>query len=154
LSRALSRLAPPPVPQGLLNAGYSLPAGFPDTAQGQVQPDSDTTSIALWGRHEAVVLSDLTVDDLRRKLVQEHVRVRAQPRQVITFTPVREDTEGGTPVPKFKQDYDLGDIVIFRAANAETGTVRLDGAFRVYGVDLQIDDQGAEQPTLSLVESD
>jgi hypothetical protein len=134
--------------QGLLTQGFSLPPGFPDAAQGAIQPASDTTAIGEWGLHEAVIPGDMADDALRLKVVAEHLRVRKAPKQVIAFTPVRVDTDG-PPVPKFRSDYDVGDIVPFRAVVNDELRVNLTA--RVYGVDVAIDSEGAETVTPVLV---
>jgi len=133
---------------GLLNQGVSLPPGFPDAAVGALQSSVDTASIGRWGLHEGVVPGDLADDNLRLKLVQEHVRVRAQPKQVISVTPVRVDTNG-PPVPEFKVDYDIGDLVPFRAVVNDR--VRANLVARVHGAEVALDSEGAETVTPVLV---
>lgn len=148
--------------EGLANAAYSLPPGYPESAYptaeqlaaGQiplnVQSNSDPVAADEWGLNEVVVPSDVTSDDLRAQLAIAHVQIRKTPRQIITFDPVREDV--GVQVPQFKQDYDVGDLVPFRAINPETGSVRVDAVMRIYGVDVSIESEGQEQMTLTLVE--
>jgi hypothetical protein len=82
--------------------------------------------------------SDLAVQELRWQLIQEHVRVRKNPRQVIQFTPIA-----------FGSDFDIGDIVTFRAA--VQGEAWIDATFRVYRADVTIDPEGAERVTLSVI---
>lgn len=138
--------------QGVATAGYSLPPGTADTIVGAVQSWSDAAAIAEWGLYEAVIpTGDLGVDELRLKLVQEHIRVRGRPQQLIKFTPVREDTDGPS-VPKFRVDYDLGDRVPFRAV--VNGKPRINVVARVYGVDIELDNEGAETVTPILVQED
>lgn len=136
---------------GMVNRGYGLQPGFPDEANGTVQTWEDAASIARYGLRERVIPGDFADDALRLKLVQEHIRVRRLPRQMITFTAAREDTDD-VVVPRFKVDFDIGDIVPFRAVEPTTGQVRVNASLRVYGVDVAPDDQGAEQNTIYLVE--
>lgn len=141
--------------QGMLNTGYSLPPGFPDTTQGAVQSWFDGPARARWRWREGVIPGDMTDNALRLKLTQEHVLVRKQPREVIVVNGVvaSELGESGAEhvpqTPAFKADYDIGDVVPFRAT--VDGQVRVNGRFRVYGVDLSIDDNGLETPTVSFV---
>jgi hypothetical protein len=138
----------------LCNAGYSLPPGFPDAPAGFVQVWGDGPSIGKWGRREAVIPSDLASEELRLRLVQEHVAVRAQPREIITidgFLPEDAGLRPGEPrpyTPRLKLDYDVGDVIPFRAS--VDGQVRVNGLFRIYGANLTIDNNGLETPTLVL----
>ncbi len=132
--------------EGLLNAGYGLasdPAGTPVTA-------ADAGSQATWGLYEDTVPSDLAVQLLRQKLVNEHVRVRKAPRQLITFQPTRDDPSQPGRVPRFGSDFAIGDSVTFRAVQPETGAVRVNAALRVYAIEFSIDEEGAAVPTLTL----
>lgn len=145
--------------QGMLNTGYSLPPGFPDTdpTAAAVQSWYDGPARARWHWREGVVPGDLGADNLRLKLLQEHVAVRKNPREVITFNGLLPSdlvnaAEAGIHVPAcpaFKVDYDVGDIVPFRAT--VDGVSRVNGLFRIYGVDLAISDEGLETPTVSVI---
>lgn len=143
------------VSYGILNAGYILPSSA--NPAGTVVAASDATSIATYGRREGLVAGDLAVDLLRQRLVDEHVRVRKQPRQIITFEPTRDDPARPGRVPRFGVDYFLGDAVPFRAvartqnaAGAIVDTTRVNASLRVYGIDWSIDELGAATPTLTL----
>lgn len=129
---------------GLLNAAWNLPEGFPENPVSAVVSSSDATSIAQWGRMEGLVTGDVTVDAMRAQLVAEHVRIRRNPRQVITFDPART-------APRFGPDYLVGDVVTARARVG--GSTRFDGQFRVYGVTVSIDDEGTATEQLELVPS-
>lgn len=130
----------------MVNAGYGLPPS--DSTSSAVLTQADADSIAAFGRLEAVIPNDLAVDQLRQKLVDEHVRVRARPRQTITFTPIRTDFARPDRVPEFGGDYGLGDAVPFRVVR--NGTIRIDASLRVYAVEFAVDAEGAETPTLTL----
>lgn len=127
---------------GLMNLGWNLPDGFPDTSVSAPATQSDAASIAKWGRMEAVVPGDITVAAMRQKLVDEHIRIRKQPRQVITFEPARN-------APLYGTDYDVGDIVPARARLGQSN--RFDGLFRVYGVTISISEEGTVTEKLDLV---
>lgn len=127
----------------LLNTAYSLPSGFPDATPGQtVQTATDSASLVKYGKREGVVDSDLQVDALRSKLLQEHVRIRRYPRQTITFEPTILDN------PVFGSDYNVGDTVKFRAASNDVK--RIDVSQRIYAVEFDIDNEGNEAKTLTL----
>lgn len=110
----------------LCNRAFNLPSGFPDTttAPSTVLVSQDNASIVERGLHEALVSADLLVDVLRRALIDEHVAVRKRPRRVITFQPIAEEptgtTDGTRRVPRLFADYDVGDIVRFRAVERVT----------------------------------
>lgn len=126
---------------GLLNRGYHLPPGFPESADAVVSSQNDP-SIAARGLYEGLVTSDLTVAELRASLVQEHVAVRSTPRQLITFEPTGYGNELNT-------DFAVGDLVTGRAIVA--GSVRFNGSFRIYDVGVSISDEGLATYTLTLV---
>ena len=129
---------------GLMTRGYHLPPGFPETSDPVVSSE-DLTATTARGLHEGLVTSDLTVADLRAALVQEHVQIRKQARQLITFEPTA--TASG-----FNVDYAVGDVVTARAVVG--GSIRFNGLFRVYGVDAELSDTGLASYALTLVNSD
>lgn len=130
--------------EGLLTKGYHLPPGFPESSA-QVVSVEDLTAEAERGLHEGLVTSDLTVADLRLALTEEHVQVRSQPRQLITFEP----TAYGNA---FNDEYAVGDVVQARAVVA--GSVRFDAFFRIYGVDLSLSPEGLPTYSITLVPDD
>lgn len=147
-----------------------LPSGFPDNATQAVIERTDTDSIADRLLREDVLTEDVVTDALRLQLVQDHLAVRKQPRRTIQFTPIRDADPFGTPleerrVPRPFVDYDVGDIVPFRATelldvvDPATGLVvgvqavkTIDAFFRVFTIDIDIGDDGSETPTLTFVE--
>jgi hypothetical protein len=150
---------------GLCNRAVNLPSGFPDTATQQPIVWQDTAATADRGLYEAVVAGELQSDDLRLKLVQENVRVRKVPKRIIAFTPLAEDP--GAPleqrrVPRPFADYNVGDVVRFRAterfpvtdttgiviAYSEAATVDL--LVRVFAIQIDLDDAGVAQTTVAL----
>jgi hypothetical protein len=136
--------------ENLLNRGYSLPAN--DTASNTpTQPvvsSTDANSISTYGLYEGVVQTDVTTQAMRQQLVNENVRVRKTPRQIIQFQPTREDPGRPGRVPAYGIDYSVGDAVRFRAI--VNGLIRVDASFRVYAVNMTLDDNGVAQPTLTL----
>lgn len=139
----------------LANSIYSLPPGFPDTTTQDVLFGESQPSIIDNGLKEAMVSTDLVSDDLRQRLVDTHAALRAEPRQTITFTPMI-DVGGDDAPPRFKTDYDIGDLVTFRAADGldeyQRPDVRVDATMRVYNVSIDIDKNGAETVTIGLVQ--
>jgi hypothetical protein len=134
---------------GLLNSGYSLPAGFPDATPeenaGSIMTVTDPDAIAAYGTYEDVVDSDLVVDALREQLLREHVRIRKAPRQTIVFQPtVRDGLDFGT-------DYDVGDVVGFRAT--QNDEKRIDVRQRIFAIEFAIDDAGNENKSLTVAAS-
>lgn len=130
---------------GMLNQAFSLPPGFPDNiADGdKVLTRLDTASRTEYRLREQVIASDLTVAALRQQLIDEHVRVRKQPRQLITMQPLphgRQIAGRRIGVPRLGVDYDFGDIIEFRAV--KYGRVRFDGLCRLYGADIALSKTG------------
>lgn len=131
----------------LLNRGFALPPS--SDAAGVVVTDDDATSIADYGLREGLVSTDVDVAQLRQALVDEHVRIRKNPRVIVTFQPVKVDSTTLGRVPEYGVDFALGDTVPFRAVS-EAGVVRVNAFLRVYAVDWTIDDNGASLPSFTL----
>lgn len=131
----------PVTKDGMMTDGYALPPGFPDNAVAAVLTASNATRRARYGRFEDVLASELT-DSLRQTLINEHVRIRSQPRQTITFDPAINSPQPG-------RDFFVGDTVTFRAVRG--GRVRINAIFRVYGVDISIDRHGRAETSISIV---
>lgn len=125
----------------LMNFGYAGTSGGVTTQA--VLTSADLTSFAARGRYDDFVQTDLVNDSLRQALLDEHIRVRKQPRQIITFTPYRD----ASPQPFV--DYILGDQV--RARATVEGAQRFDVMCRVYSITFNIDDVGAETVDLELI---
>jgi hypothetical protein len=136
--------------EALLNAGYQLPSGFPESATESVLTAFDAASIAARGRYEGVVPGDLIVPEFRQQLVQEHVDIRKQARVVFTFTPtIANGYEIGV-------DFDVGDIIGARVKSTVPGNeeIRFDGSVRCYAASFDIDDAGRAEPALTLIASE
>lgn len=133
---------------GLLNRAYNLPAGFPDNATQTVLTQSGATSMALRGViYEDVVQGDFTVADMRSRLLTEHITIRGQPRTVISLQPARDLTPG--VVPAYGSDYVEGDVVQFRAV--EEGVETVNALFRIFAVQMNIDEEGNATPMVTLL---
>jgi hypothetical protein len=132
----------------LMNIGYALPPSYPDVSQGKVQvsgaPDPD--SLARYGLLEDVVPTDFAPDDMRLRVIQEHVRIRRAPRQTVSFEPMI----GNAPV--YGSDYSIGDVFPFRAAEVVDGEkqVRIDALLRLYAIEWNIDNNGQAKATLTV----
>lgn len=134
---------------GLINQAISLPSAYPDNLALKLVSALDLTSIAAYGFREGLVENDLVDEDLRTALVQEHIAVRKQPRNVYTFQPHYDDLSGR--VPAFPFDYNVGDIVTARVSDADV--LNLSGQVRVYGVSVSLpDESGTEDVTLTVVD--
>lgn len=138
---------------GLLTRAYISVSGWPDSmnldptthnpVHDLIQRDA-TTEIGTRGLFEEVVDDGGVTDDtLRTQIADYHLSIRKQPREIVTFVPVLN----ARPSPF--TDYNIGDLI--RARAVVSGNVRFDANFRVYGINFDIDDQGNETVTLTLV---
>jgi hypothetical protein len=149
----------------LANITINLPPGFPDNATQAIIASSDTVAMTDRGVYEAVVAADLATDDLRTKLVQEHVRIRKVPRRIIQFSPIAENSAAAAQdrrVPRLFADYIVGDTVRFRAVERfpvfdTAGTVvstasipTVDLLMRVFVAQIDLDDNGTASTSLTL----
>ena len=145
-----------------------LPTGDNNTVQSPIEK-TDPESIAARGLHEAALTDPVLTDTLRTTLVQDHLNIRKVPRRVIDFAVIRDPDPISTPleerrVPRPFIDYDVGDIVPFRAtelvevidaAGKVTGYVEtktVDALFRIFTMDISIGDDGSEEIALTFVE--
>lgn len=109
-----------------------------------VQHSNDTTSISTWHRFDDVVNDAGILDDnLRKQVADYHVLARKQPKQQITFT----TAQNARPSPLV--DYVPGDVI--RARAVIRGDVRFDALFRIWGMTINIDENGNESVDLELV---
>lgn len=131
------------------NKVYHSTSAGPDAPGTPTISAIDATSITDWGLLEDLAQADLVDATLRQKLVDEHVLVRKNPRQVINFEPHIDPANLGL-LPKFGVDYNVGDQIIARAKYA--GRERFNGWFRVWGVEFNLDNHGVERATLTLAE--
>jgi hypothetical protein len=133
----------------LINNAISVPGAYPDNLALTLISAGDFGSAIVYGLREDVVENDLVDTSLRTALVQEHVAVRKDPRNLYTFQPHYDDLSGR--VPAFPFDYNVGDIVTARVNDANV--LQLSGQVRVYGVEVNLpDESGSEEVTLTVVD--
>lgn len=126
---------------------HNIDAG-PDQPNAPTVTQSDADSIAKWGLLEDLAQADILDNGLRQRLVDEHVRVRKNPRQTLEFQPHLDDASGR--IPQYGTDYSVADTVRVRVGY--NGVTRYDVLMRVWAANFSIDDMGVE--TLSLTVSD
>lgn len=107
------------------------------------------TSISNYRLLEDLAQVDLTDAGLRQQFVDESVRIRAFPRQIIEFVPHIDPDLSGR-VPQYGVDYDVGDLVRARAVFG--GRVVFDAWFRLWGMSFEISDMGVETGSMALAE--
>lgn len=96
---------------------------------------NDSASITKYHRHEAVsTYSDVTDGSLLLSLIAEELKYRKQPKQIITATPPR----AAEPWTHFW----LGDTIRVQAPSEFRGG--FSGVQRVYGITLDVNDEGGE----------
>lgn len=126
-----------------------------DGAASTVYPpvnDYDATSILARGLYEDIADgADLTDPTIRHALTQEHVRVRKDPRIILTVTPAVRHT-GEDRVPLYGTDYGEGDWVPVRIV--ENGFTQFNGYARIYAVTVTLDNNGKESIELTLIDED
>lgn len=131
------------------NKVYHFTSNGPDAPGYPTLSAIDATSVANWKLLEDLAQADLLDPTLRQRLVDTHVEVRKNPRQIITFQP-HINPQGSMRVPDFGTDFDVGDLIPARAKYGDT--VRFDATFRLWGVEFAIDNHGVETPTFTLAE--
>lgn len=131
------------------NKVYHIASPGPDAPGYPVISAIDPTSISNYGLLEDLAQADLLDAGMRTQLVEEHIRVRSTPRQIIQFTPHIDPGNTGR-LPNYGVDYDVGDTV--RARIAFEGVTRVDAAVRVWGVTFDIDSNGVERTSTVLAE--
>jgi hypothetical protein len=128
---------------GLATKGYIAPGGWPDTPEDLVTA-TGAAAMAAHGLRETIVPDPALTDaTLRQQLVDYHVAVRKNPRQLITFTTTRN------AVPSPIMDYATGDYIRTRAVVG--ASVRFDTVLRVWGMTLSVDENGNVATDLELV---
>lgn len=130
------------------NQVYHNVSDGPDAPGYPTQSKFDAASILAYRMVEDIAQADVKDLVIRQRLLDEHLRVRAYPRQVVDFQPHLQDGTGR--VPDWRTEYMLGDQV--RARIKTGGQVTLDAWCRVYGVTFEIDKQGMERVSLTLAE--
>ena len=129
----------------MITTAYSLPSSFPSGGGAAVSSISADGVTRLRTR-EDLIPSELIQDAARKLLAAEHVRIRKYFKVVLSFTPQVED---GTRTPKFGPDYDIGDTVTARIQ--DDGVLMINASVRIYGADIEIDQNGLASTNLILV---
>lgn len=99
-------------------------------------------SVEIFGTIEDVAQADLTDLSARQALVSSHIAARAYPRQVLQFVPSIDPSASGR-LPRFGDDYNIGDFVPVRIVNNKT--TRVDSLVRIWGSNFSIDNNGMER---------
>jgi hypothetical protein len=132
----------------LTNKAYHLPNDLETEA---VLGEISVPSVVTRGRYEAVADAfGLTNTVLREAWLDEVIRVKHNPRFVVTATLDIDDGKGR--VPQLGTDYWLGDIVTARGYI--NGTELFNGLVRVYGVEVSINEAGTGAYTPILVDEE
>lgn len=132
------------------NRVYHNASAGPDAPGYPTVSALDSSSIDIWRVMEDLASADLADLGLRQSLVNEHVRIRATPRQVASFTPALTDPEHPNRVPQYRDNWIIGDQV--RARIVASRTLRFDAWMRVYGATFDVDNNGMERVALTLAQ--
>jgi hypothetical protein len=122
--------------EGLCNNAWAI-------SETDARTYTNAASVAARGYYQEVVPNDLQNSALRLALVTAHATLRGTPREIITIDP-------SSTAPVFLTDYEVGDTVVGRM-KGPNNTARFNGQFRVYGVDVVIDNNGKVTETPMLV---
>lgn len=131
--------------ENLLTRAVISVEGWPDNPvedRGLITRTQNTATRGVF--EEEVPHNSVSNDGFRQQIADFHLKYRKDPRQIITFTPVKN----ARPSPI--TDYTVGDIV--RARAMVNGVVRFDYEFRVWGISFDIDVNGNETVELQLVD--
>lgn len=110
----------------------------------------DQDAINAFRQLDDTISVSITDPTMRLDLANEHLRIRKNPRRVITFEPHVVDRSMPGRVPEFITDYRIGDTIRGRAKTHDVA--RFDAEFRVYGATVTKDKNGMESVGLILVE--
>jgi hypothetical protein len=126
---------------GTTLVNYLLAIGRPEVVP---QFADDAASQALFGLiEESVSLTDARDASILSYYAGAEVALRAQPRVIYSMTPLPWLEGKGIPEPFV--DYDLGDKAYFSARWGERIDIQKQ-AVRVFGISMQIDEEGNERP--------
>lgn len=129
----------------MLNAGIVLVSGYPDGTGQLALSALDTTSVTNRGDFEGVINDGgITWDTLRQALVDAHVAARKDPKHTLVFKVALN------ALPSPFDDYAPGDRV--RARGEANHVQRFDNMFRVWGMTINLDDNGNEATELELIQ--
>lgn len=132
----------------LTNKAYHLPN---DLEKEAVLGELSIPSVVARGRYEAVADAfGLTNTALREAWLDEVIRVKHNPRFVVSATLDIDDGKGR--VPQLGTDYWLGDLATARGYIG--GAELFNGQVRVYGVEISINEAGTGTHTPILVDEE
>jgi hypothetical protein len=135
----------------LTNKAFHLPDEGVSAEGAVVLSESNNGSMESRGRYEAVADAfGLTDTALREAWLDEFIRVKHNPRFVVTMT--LDVNNGSGRVPQLGTDYWLGDMVEARSVIA--GRTLFDGQVRVYGVNIEISETGDDVTTPILLDEE
>lgn len=136
----------------LANQLYHIPDDGPASPSG-VAGQQDVGSVNERGLYEDMLESqNITDAGLRNTLVGEGIRLRKQPRLVLTFSPDFADPNRPGRVPVLGTDYWIGDLV--RCRGAYHDTVLFDGWLRIYAIQVALDKNGKATITPTVVDEE
>jgi len=131
----------------LTNKAFHMPSNLETES---VLSEADAASITHRGRFEAVADAfGFDVTALREAWLDEFIRVKKNPRFVLTMTLDNDDGTGRVPKMGASNDYWLGDFVHVRGWLPNTAGQLFDGKVRVYGIEVEVNDAGT--PTITPV---
>lgn len=131
----------------IANRVFSISDGGPAAVNG-ILFSEDTASQNARGLYEELVdTSGIANATLRNAIQDDHILYRKNPKQVVSFSPDFNDYSGR--VPEYGQDYQIGDSV--RASIIYNGVRLVDGFVRLYRMQFDIDDNGRETLTPTVV---
>jgi hypothetical protein len=130
----------------LANIVLALPPGFPtlSAADDHTAYAIDYTSLNARGMLMYIDNSGITPLSLRQALVNGDLSIMSNPQQQLSAAPVAD-----CPLD-YTADYNVGDLVICRAFDKASDTIRFNGSVRLYGVELTSDVNDLETCTLTL----
>lgn len=133
--------------ESMIDRAIGLPPEFPDNPGNKVATVTDAPAVASRGLREEVIPTDLNDLTFRTQLAQLHVNLRKQPREQFVIQP--SPASGSRPVPKFLVDYNIGDTI--RGRVQDQNRLLLDALVRVYGAQVNLDDEGVETIDLTVI---
>lgn len=129
------------------NKVYHNVSEGPDAPGYPTMFNSDPASISAYKLLEALADADIHDTALRTALINAHIAVRRNPRQIIDFVPANGSAYN---LPEYGVDYNVGDRV--RARAQYNDSIRFDAMMRVWAVTFALDANGTEQATLKLAQ--
>ena len=108
---------------------------------------TNATALSYWSLLEDIVSGEFSDTNMRQQLLEEHAKVRGNPRTLIKFTPHIDPGDTGH-VPEPWVDYFPGDTVTARFR--ENNIILFSGLLRVYATRISVDTSGFERVELIL----